>query len=93
MRISRVRFTVRRLMLGVAIVGLLLGFIFERRSRFERLSIEHHLKAGELMQEVNESGEFVKIVILDKNGKPVSLDRREYHLDLSSGFALFARVA
>ncbi len=35
------RFTVRQLMVAVAIVGIVLGFIFERRSRFGKIADRH----------------------------------------------------
>jgi hypothetical protein len=35
------RFTIRRMMVGVAILGLSLGFLAERRARFLRIAARH----------------------------------------------------
>jgi hypothetical protein len=41
MRMPRFRFTVRRMMVAVAIVGLASGVLIERHRRFDRLAKEH----------------------------------------------------
>jgi hypothetical protein len=49
MRLPRVRFTMRRMMIAVAVVGLLIGWGIEserRRVRFERLWRRYYKLAG-----------------------------------------------
>jgi hypothetical protein len=41
MQLPRPRFTVRRMMVAVAILGLSLGFLAERRARFLRVAAQH----------------------------------------------------
>jgi hypothetical protein len=48
MRLPRVRFTLREMMIAVAITAAVLGFVLERRTRFRSLSNEFLKKRGEL---------------------------------------------
>jgi hypothetical protein len=47
MRLPRPRFTVRRLMVAVAIVGLGLGWIEVRRKQFTSMALDHYRKFRE----------------------------------------------
>jgi hypothetical protein len=42
------RFTVRRLMVAVAIVGIVLGVTIERRDRFRRIAVHHRAEFQKL---------------------------------------------
>lgn len=41
MRLPRIRFSLKNLMIAVAIIGTILGTLAERRTRFRRLSVEY----------------------------------------------------
>jgi hypothetical protein len=41
MRLPRMRFTIRRMMVAIAVVAAILGLIEERRARFRRISLAH----------------------------------------------------
>ena len=43
MRLSRVRFSLWKMMVVVAIVGSSLGLLMERRARFSRISLAHKM--------------------------------------------------
>ena len=47
---SRPRFTVRRLMVAVAIVGLVLGIMIERQNRFRKIAAHHRAEIEKIIQ-------------------------------------------
>ena len=49
MKLPRPRFTVRRLMVVVAIVGIGLGVMIERRNRFRKIAARHHAEFQRLI--------------------------------------------
>ena len=49
----RHRFTVRRLMVAVVIVGIVLGVTIERRNRFRRLAARHRAEFEVLWRQTN----------------------------------------
>lgn len=48
-RLPRPRFTVRWLMIAVAIVGVVLGVTIERRGRFRKIAAHHRGECGNLI--------------------------------------------
>jgi hypothetical protein len=49
MRLPRPQFTVRRLMLAVAIVGFVLGVTIERQNRFRKIEAHHQAEFANLV--------------------------------------------
>ncbi len=49
MRLPRPRFTVRRLMVAVAIMGIVLGVTIERRNRFRKIAAQHQAEFENLV--------------------------------------------
>ena len=52
----RVRFTVRGMMIAVAVVAVALGMLVERRQRFGRIASNHRNQAGRWFASLERSG-------------------------------------
>jgi hypothetical protein len=50
MKLSRPRFTVQQLMVAVAIVGLVLGIMIERQTRFRKIAAHHRAEFEKIIQ-------------------------------------------
>jgi hypothetical protein len=50
MKLPRLRFTVRWLIIAVAIVGVLFGLVIERQSRFRKLASHHQAECEKLLK-------------------------------------------
>ena len=61
----RFRFTVRRLMVAVAIIGVALGTLAERHARFRRLAAYHAARGGGLVNGLPRSDEAIWRLDLD----------------------------
>ena len=81
MRLPRLRFTVRRMMVGVAILAIPC-WIVERGSRFQGLAKDHRSKAGVLGFDFNVSSGARKLLITGEDGKPLSKAQHEWHSTL-----------
>lgn len=95
MRVPRVRFTIRSLMIAVAVVGTVLGVVLERRSRFLRLAEYHRsqIVGAHLVQALMRNRGCVTYW-MDANGRTVSSAqpaKDQWHNELSSKYLLAAR--
>jgi hypothetical protein len=95
MRVPRVRFTIRWLMIAVAVVGTVLGVVLERRSRFLRLADYHRsqIVGAHRVQALMRNGGCVTFW-MDAKGRTVSSPQEakdRWHTELSSKYVLAAR--
>ena len=101
MRLPRVQFTIRRLMISVAIVGLILGGeIIRRRRQFYRTSAAYHAKEegrmlwllrGGFVHETDETGKRRRVQIGRNLDREQVRERLLYHSVMRERYQRVAR--
>jgi len=94
-RLPRVRRTILSLMIAVAVVGTVLGFLMERRSRFQRLAAQHSAQIiGVTRGSPVGRNEICHDWWCDAQGEPLSPEqhaKEQWHRELASKYLLAAR--
>jgi hypothetical protein len=80
MRLPRVRFTVRRLMIAVAVVGISIGCAVGRRTAFLARAEGHRVRSGVFVYHNADGTSLWEIV--GRDGSRISEARRSYHKDM-----------
>src|SRR5262245_42079777 len=90
------QFTTRRLMVLVAVAAVALGWMFERRSRFQRLAEFHSSRVGttgvDFQFNFSSPGKGRAIVqLLGQDGAPISPALSDWHHSLAATYRYAAR--
>ena len=89
MRRPRLRSTVRRMMLAVAITGAVLGLLAERRSRFLRLAEHYRARAGTWVLDrpiLESTPRYSPFSFIDPDGRDVPIPRSRWHRQLAATY-------